>query len=589
MKTHEEWLKQINLKEQENKLLKSESFKYSITRLCAIGMLLFGVALSGYYHNQKGNMMAAVGLAAFIIFVIQHNKIKKVIMENEQQIAVLNRYIARLSDEWQNFEEDGSAFIKQADPTLLDLDILGHASLYQLICVAKTAIGKKHLYEILANTQEIDLLKRQEAIEELYQNQDFSLNYQTSLEAKKSQSMSAYPHLIETIELFNDTKNIKGLNLLCMIPLITLILGATAYFKIIAPAYFVIALLAQFLFSSILSMKYNNQLAKYSNVKELVSDYLNEVKLIEQETFHSDHLLDLQKCLTHKGKASKALSILDMELSMITLRNNAILYLVFNSLFMYDLQCIRVLENWKSKYGSSIKGWIQTLGDMEAWISCSLIPLARKRTCTPEIIESQIPKIKSSECAHPLINEEKVVANSFEISSGNIITGSNMSGKSTFMRSIGVNMILALAGCRVTCEAFTCSKMKIYSSMRLHDELASGISTFYAEILRIKEIMEESKKKEGMLILIDEIFKGTNSADRIVGSIEAIKKLNQPWILCMITTHDFELCTALPTLTNYHFEEHYVDNKINFDYLLLNGKCQTTNAQHLMRMAGIID
>ena len=131
--------------------------------------------------------------------------------------------------------------------------------------------------------------------------------------------------------------------------------------------------------------------------------------------------------------------------------------------------------------------------------------------------------------------------------------------------------------------------MRVISSMRLHDELSEGISTFYAEILRIKDIMEASKTQNFNLILIDEIFKGTNSADRIVGAKEAIQRLNQPWLITIVTTHDFELCTALPTLTNYHFSETYENNEIHFDYQIKDGQCKTTNAKELMRMAGIID
>lgn len=590
MKTKQEWLDQIQQCENENKILKRKSFQYSVVRLLTIVFLVLGIVMSGYYKNQNGNVYATIALLAFSILVVQHNKIKVKIEHHDDIIDVLNRYLARSSDEWQNFPDDGSEFSKGADPTFLDLDLLGHASLYQLLNVAKTAIGKIKFYQSFTTEwTQSEIMSRQAAIEELYQNQTFSIAFQTSTNRKKAQPITAFTQLEKIIQLFDEVKKIKGLDVLCLVPLFTITLGILAYFKILPPIYFVSGLLLQFLFSAFISLKYDSQLAKYTSVKELVSTYIKEVKLMENEAFHSELLNQLRQKLLNKGKASHALKQLDIYLSMVTLRNNAILYLVFNGLFMYDLQCIRILEGWKKTYGQLIPSWIETIGDMEALISCSLVPIARIQTCLPKIIESQVPKIQATMCAHPLINQEKVVANSFNLGSSNIITGSNMSGKSTFMRSIGVNMYLALAGCRVCSEDFTCSKMKIISSMRLHDELSSGISTFYAEVLRVKQIMDESRKGESLLVLIDEIFKGTNSADRIVGSKEAIKKLHQPWILCMITTHDFELCTALDQLVNYHFSEHYIDNKIYFDYHLQKGQCKTTNAQHLMRMAGIID
>lgn len=590
MKTKQEWLNEIKRCENENKVLKRQSFQISMVRLIAIVFLVIGIAMSGYYKNQNGNVIAALALVLFIFLVAFHNKIKVKIEHHEDIIDVLNRYLARSSDEWQNFSEDGSEFSKVADPTFLDLDILGHASLYQLLCIAKTAIGKIRLYQCFTKEwNPSEIMKRQAAIEELYQNQMFSIAFQTSTNRKKAQPISAYAQLEKIIQLFEEVKKVKGLEIVCFVPILTITFGVLAYFKILPPIYFVSGLLLQFLFSAFISLKYDSQLAKYTSVKGLVSTYIKELKLIENEKFHSDELLALQKKLLDKGKASQTLKQLDIYLSLVNLRNNAILYLVFNGLFMYDLQCIRLLEGWKKNYGKLIQPWIETIGEIEALISCSLLPIARNHTCIPQITEVTSPKIQATLCAHPLIHQDKVVANSFDLGSSNIITGSNMSGKSTFMRSVGVNMYLALAGCRVCSEEFVCSRMKIISSMRLHDELASGISTFYAEVLRVKQIMDESKKQESMLVLIDEIFKGTNSADRIVGSKEAIKKLHQPWILCMITTHDFELCTALDQLTNYHFSEHYIDNKIYFDYHLQKGQCKTTNAQHLMRMAGIID
>ena len=210
------------------------------------------------------------------------------------------------------------------------------------------------------------------------------------------------------------------------------------------------------------------------------------------------------------------------------------------------------------------------------------------------IVESQIPKFNFEDLRHPLIVEEKGIGNDLGVEGNTcIITGSNMSGKTTFLRSIGVNLALAYAGAPVVAKQFTTSYMEVFTSMRIEDRVDEGISTFYAELLRIKEMIEYSERHLPMLTLIDEIFKGTNSADRILGATETIKKLGKPWLNVMVTTHDFELCNLAGEgkrkVVNYHFEEYYEDNQIRFDYKLKNGRCKTTNAKYLLRMVGILD
>ena len=167
-----------------------------------------------------------------------------------------------------------------------------------------------------------------------------------------------------------------------------------------------------------------------------------------------------------------------------------------------------------------------------------------------------------------------------------------MSGKTTYMRTLASSLVLAYAGAPVCAKSFACTPMAIFTSIQVHDDQSQGISTFYAELLRIKQMVDFSQKQTPMFICIDEIFKGTNSADRIIGAREAIKRLTRPYAITLVSTHDFELCDLqsdndIP-VTNYHFAEYYENNKIKFDYKIKNGRCQTTNAQYLLKMAGIL-
>lgn len=192
-----------------------------------------------------------------------------------------------------------------------------------------------------------------------------------------------------------------------------------------------------------------------------------------------------------------------------------------------------------------------------------------------------------------LIEEAKAVPNDALFAAGTcIITGSNMSGKTTYMRTLATSAILAYAGAPVCAEHFALTPMAVYTSIHVSDDLSRGISTFYAEILRIRQMVEASQEERPLLLCIDEIFKGTNSADRITGAAEAIKRLTRPSCITLVTTHDFELCDLqspndLP-IKNFHFEESYPDDKIHFDFKIRPGRCHTTNARYLLKMAGIL-
>ena len=278
----------------------------------------------------------------------------------------------------------------------------------------------------------------------------------------------------------------------------------------------------------------------------------------------------------------------------IKVRYNFIANILLNGFLMWNVHCMDALGIWQKQYGNDIRGWLKAMGEMEALLSLAVIGRVKSNYVFPDIIESSLPEFKFENMTHPLISEEKVVGNDAEFREATcIITGSNMSGKTTFLRSIGVNLALAYAGAPVTAKQFSTSYMEVFTSMRIEDRVDEGISTFYAELLRIKEMIEYSQRHLPMLTLIDEIFKGTNSADRILGAAETIKKLGKPWVNVMVTTHDFELCNLEKEekrkTYNYHFEEYYKDNQIMFDYKLRKERCQTTNAKYLLRMVGILD
>ena len=237
-----------------------------------------------------------------------------------------------------------------------------------------------------------------------------------------------------------------------------------------------------------------------------------------------------------------------------------------------------------------IKKSILALEELESLMSLTTITYIKKTICLPVVEEKT--QIEFQEIRHPLLEEKSCIPNDFQCKNDiNIITGSNMSGKSSFMKTIGINLILMEAGTYVNAHSFSSKLMTIFSSIKVEDDLNNNISTFYGELLRIKKIIDYTKKKEDTIIVfIDEIFKGTNYNDRIYGAKEIIKKLSKLDCISFITTHDFELCEIeSKKVNNYHFEEKYEGTNITFDYKLQPGKCETTNAKYLMEKLGFIE
>lgn len=573
-------------------MLEQKFNRISIMRIIVFVCII--IAMSYAYYNKKG-IMYLVGfllLLAFIYLLNVHNSIneeKKYIISQKE---IIKKYVDRFNSDWQRFQETGAEFITDDSHLQKDLDILGKSSLYQYICTANTQYGKKFLYEYLTNCNpnKDDILKRQEAVKELNEKKDFNLKFQTLsnliTEGEKKKNSN-----------FDDLKkykNNKYFNYFVLImPIVVsglLILSLFNMVNIILP---VVLAFFQLIVSFIGYRKNTFVLNKVFYLQKNIK-YLNKIFIsIEKEQFDSAYLINLQKMIISKGGASRNISELEIIAEYANMRYNQIFNIILALLFMWDYQCVRLFNKWYEEYGGEIENWLKSVGEFEALISLSIICDVKENYCFPVIDEESKKGFKAEDIVHPLIREEAAVSNSFELyGSTCIITGSNMSGKTTFLRSIGVNLVLAYAGGPVCSNHFKTSCMKIFTSMRVQDDVNQGISTFYAEILRIKQMVKYSDNKTPMICLIDEIFKGTNSADRITGATEIIKKLSKPWINTLVSTHDFELCdlenSKAIDVVNCHFSEYYEDNKLYFDYKIKSGKCESTNAKYLLKMAGLM-
>lgn len=308
---------------------------------------------------------------------------------------------------------------------------------------------------------------------------------------------------------------------------------------------------------------------------EFESKYLNELKarLINNENYNA---------VTAINKLSKIYDKMSD-------RNNTF-FIIINILLLWDYRCMIEFEKWKSINRRSLKKWIDTIGEFEALSSIANIVYENPDWVMP-VISHKKNVVIAEKIGHPLLN--KRVCNDISINNRKrilIITGSNMSGKSTFLRTIGVNLILSYIGCSVCAKKFECSIMDIYTCMKISDNLEKNISSFYAEILRVKMITDSIKNDDNIFVLLDELFKGTNSKDRHDGAEALIRQLGSKGACGLISTHDLELGNLeyeYDKVKNYHFKEYYKDDKLKFDYKIREGVSTTSNAMYLIKMVGI--
>lgn len=585
-KKYDEELKSLTIKKEKYTTIRLVTF---LTGMITTGLTFYKVG------TAQGFSMAFFWIILFIFLVIKHQKIIDKEKTADNMVKINKKYIDRINGEWMEFENNGHQYSNADHSYTKDLDIFGHASLFCWINTSNTFFGKQILKKLLEcpNKNKEDILKRQNAVSELAKKIDFCQKIQC--EGMGVDQISCDPSsLLEYSENNSKMFSKSGIEyVFYALPFLTVLSMVICFIgKTLSLWIPVVLIVIQALINLAGLWKVMAVLRPLSSYKERVKSYQKILKIIEDEKFEDSYLLELQSRLYHKNKRASA-QIKDLEkiVEACDAMNNDILAIISNLFLFWHFHCVFALENWKDSSGKSIRQWLETIGMFEALGSIAVISQTNPDWVMPSFNDKKV-YIDAHNIGHPLINHKKRVNNSINIDrSICIITGSNMSGKTTFLRTIGINLVIAYAGGAVCAKKFDTSIMDIYTCMRVSDDLSKGISTFYAELLRVKMIIEASKEKKPMIFLIDEIFSGTNSMDRIAGAKNVLLNLSKEWIIGLISTHDFELCSlekdSNGKIKNYHFSERYKNNTIEFDYKLKNERCTTTNAKYLMKMVGI--
>ena len=555
--------------------------------------LLIAFTAAGWDYGQLFYIAAGICLLAFLVLLELHRRRQHELQLLTGEQAVLQQYIDRFSNTWQQSPENGNCYLREDFPQAKDLDLFGPASIYQYICAARTGPGREKLAAALSPTPPpaAKIRTRQEGAAEFIANPELALKLQTLL--------ALLPPAHATAELAHELENEAVLpqhlmkftaGLFGALTLSCLLLAASGEISWGWPAG---GMFLQFTLSGLFYSRTANYLAPLKSFSRTLQPYKQIFSLLETSPFTAPHLKKLQVIFKRNGGASRVIGHLSTVAECASMRSNLIFYVLANALFLWDFHCQLLFAYWRNREGQDVSLWIDALAEVELLLSLAVIGQVKEDYCFPQILPEEVPQLAARDIKHALIHESAAVANSLSAGSQTcIITGSNMSGKTTFLRTLAASAVLAYAGSPVCAKEFTLSRMELFTSMRVQDDTAKGLSTFYAELLRIKTMVEYSQKALPQFVLIDEIFKGTNSADRIIGAREAIRKLTKPWCLTFVSTHDFELCDmaekeSLP-LVNYHFAEYYTADEIHFDYKLKSGRCESTNAKYLLKLAGIL-
>jgi DNA mismatch repair ATPase MutS len=579
---------------QQQKILLQRKSIFGILRL---GSML--AILAAFYFLWSVNKVYAIAAAIILIFVfiqlIYKDLANKAAIKHLHYLIYINEDELKAMEGIYNQFEDGAQFTSHDHYYANDMDVFGRASLFQFLNRTTSELGAEKLAAWLLNPANNEsILKRQAAVKELTTKNEWRHNLQAIGKecSIKKNTLAKIKHWLHEPNLFLQFKHWQWLRWL--LPIIICSITALYSFDIITEQLWYLFL---FIFLAI-AYQINKMVAPLHNtLSSMVEDLgiLSEsIAAIEKENFASPLLQQLKKDLQKQNiAASSQIKKLKRILDRFDLRYNIVIAIPLNIFLMWNLQQVLALEKWKSDNDENVQLWFDTLAEFEALNCFTTLHFNNPAYCFPKLKENHF-SIAATELGHPLIHQNKRVNNFINIDTAGeimLVTGSNMAGKSTYLRSIGINVILTMAGAPVCAKSFDLSPVQLLSSMRIADNLEESTSTFYAELKKLKTVIEKINAGEKVFVLLDEILRGTNSLDRHTGSEALIRQLIKQKAAAILATHDVALAILEKeypkNVLNYHFDAQTKKEELFFDYKLKDGVCTNMNASLLMKKIGL--
>ncbi len=528
-------------------------------------------------------------VAAFLVALVAHDRVIRARVRAERAARFYRRGLARLEDRWAGDGSDGRTFRDPDHAYSSDLDLFGHASLFELLCAARTAGGEQRLAGWLGQAADpAEIRDRQEAVRELTGSLDLREDLAVlGDDVREAVDPAALVAWSEAPVLLTERWPAIASLILGLANFVSLVLYFTW-----RPEPFVISALVSLFLSGVFLLRARRVLEAVGRPERDLAVLSEILGRLECERFRSPRLMRLQGALESEGDLpSRRISRLARLVELNDSRRN-MFFAPIAGLFLLGTQLAFAMERWRMGSGSVVPTWLEAVGDFEALSSFAALAYERPEYVYPEIAEGGAVLVGEA-LAHPLLPAD-AVANDVSFAGGlqlMLVSGSNMSGKSTMLRTIGVNVSLALAGAPVRASRLVVSPMSIGACLRVQDSLQQGHSHFYAEIKRLKCIVDLGGGERPLLFLLDEILHGTNSHDRRLGAAALIRSLVERGGIGLVTTHDLALTHIADdlgdTARNVHFADHLEGDRMVFDYLLQDGVVQKSNALDLMRAIGL--
>ncbi len=567
-----------------------------------LAVFVFGVVLAGFLY-QNGSVpwwWISLPLFFFIGIVVLHGKTRKAVHRASRAAEYYDQGMKRIDGTCSGQGVSGLRYLAPEHLYAADLDIFGVGSLFERICTARTRSGEDVLASwFLAPAPRSTILERQAAIDELRHRidlrEDLILLGSDVQEGIDPNSLSAWGR---QAAVFSSSITPIVAKVLAVLTMVSLIAWVTFSVTDWVPSeYGTIPLLSMILIELAFLLKEKSRIRQVIGVLQrrthdlvLLGQLLSR---LQREPFQTPALARLSAALTSEGSpASRQVARLARLVQLLEAKDNQ-LFAPFAAMLMWTPLLAIAIDRWRVHTGPAIAGWLAAVGEFEA--ICSLAAYAFENPDDP------FPEIECDEIVfdghalgHPLLSLSTCVRNDVRLGGElrvMLVSGSNMSGKSTLLRTVGVNAVLALAGAPVRAHRLRVSIFSIGSTLRIQDSLQEGKSRFYAEITRVREIVELARGPIPLLFMLDEIFHGTNSHDRAVGAVAIVRGLIDLGAIGLVTTHDLALAAAAATLApraaNVHFEDQLVDGIMRFDYTMRPGVITHSNALALMRAVGL--
>jgi MutS-like protein len=565
--------------------------QFSYARLGVFGLgVLIAVAA---WQQVLSTWLLVLPVAAFIVLVRRHERVIRQRDEAARAIAFYERGLARIEDRWPGTGEPGDRFRDDNHLYANDLDLFGHGSLFELLSIARTRAGETALARWLTSpAAPADIAARQEAVAEFASLLD--LREQLSMAGS---DVAAGVHETELINWAEEPATLRP-------PVARWIAAALTALVVVTGVMWLsggsegplqIALAIQVGFAWPMQRRVERALHRAAAAARDLDTLGHLLEKLEQQQFSTPRLRLLRQAIdTGDARASSAIRFLHQLVEMHDWQHNLI-FLIISLPFLWGTHLAWAIEAWRARHGRHIRGWLEAVAEFEALSSLSAYKFEHPRDPFPELATGAATALfDGHELGHPLLPEARCVRNDVRMDESHrlfVISGSNMSGKSTLLRTVGINAVLAQAGAPVRAVSLRLSPLQVGATLRIQDSLQEGRSRFYAEITRVRKLADVARGSTPLLFLLDELFHGTNSHDRLIGASGVLRSLLDRGAIGLVTTHDLALTSIAralaPRAVNVHFEDWFEGGEIHFDYRMKSGPVTRSNAIALMRAVGL--